>query len=363
MIHFWAPAETASADDVLAWDPDAEPGRYATGFGHSMLELCVRLARAGVDVSIGEQVPPSTELVVVFPKTVYQHGRLRSLLRAGRRAGGRFAVIRSDTPFSWRFPVRPVVEFMPNRLAVERPWQRWVPPLPQRGLVPRDADRCGRIRSVAFKGYAETLPAVLAGRGWADALADRGIEWLPDVDTEGDGAGQRWHDFAAVDAVLCVRALRTATNTARKPATRLINAWAAGCVPLAEPDRAYVELGSEGADVFFVETPLAALPVIDRLNGDPEDLARVEQLIAERGLEYGTAATLERWRFELVEAAMSPVARRKSLQTTRVLSGRAMVDIRGLLGPARRLVGLGRRCAAAWRRRVLRSGRTVGSAL
>ena len=183
-------------------------------------------------------MPRDTRLLVVFPKSVYQRGRLRAVLRAGQRAGGRFAVIRSDTPLSWALPVRPVVEFMPTQGAVTQPWQEWLPPLPQRGLQPRAAERCGRIRSLAFKGYPENVPAELTTPEWAAGLAARGVEWLLDVAADSDGAGQRWHDFSAVDAVLCVRASRATANVERKPATRLINAWVAGCVPLAERDPA-----------------------------------------------------------------------------------------------------------------------------
>ena len=355
MIHFWAPAGTASADDVLAWNPDLEPDRFATGFGHAMLELYTRLARGGLEVSLGHAVPAGTRLVVVFPKSVYQESRLRAVLGEGRRSGGRFAVVRSDTPLSWRFPVRPVVEFMPNRQAVRRPWQQWLPPLPQRGLVPRRAERRGRIRSVAFKGYVQNVPSELRTAEWADALGSRDIEWLADVATDADGAGQRWHDFASVDAVLCVRAGRSARNTERKPATRLINAWSAGSVPLAERDPAYVELGSEGSDVFFVDSPFEALPVIDRLNADSELLMRVERQIELRAAEFSLTKTLEHWRTALIDAATSPRARRSRVQVVRVTGARVGVDVRMLLRPARTSMAQLRARAARWKRGVLRA--------
>ena len=158
-------------------------------------------------------------------------------------------------------PVRPVVEFMPTQGAVTQPWQEWLPPLPQRGLQRRAAERCGRIRSLVFKGYPEKLPAELATPEWAAGLAARGVEWLLDAAADSDGDGQRWHDFSAVDAVLCVRASRASANVERKPATRLINAWVAGCVPLAERDPAYLELGTDATDVFFIDSPSEALGV------------------------------------------------------------------------------------------------------
>ncbi len=365
MIHFWVPSTTASPADVLAWDPDREPGRYASGVGHNLLELGVRLQRGGLDVSLGEEVPRGARLLVVFPKSVYQRGRLQAVLRAGQRAGGRFAVVRSDTPLSWGFPVRPVVEFMPTRGAVRHRWQQWLPPLPQRGLEPRLEDRFGRIRSVAFKGYPENVPSVLGTPEWAEALASRGVEWLLDAAADADGAGQRWHDFAAVDAVLCVRAERTTENIERKPATRLINAWAAGCVPLAEPDPGYVELGTDGSDVFFIDSPFGALSVIDRLNADGDLLARVERRIRERAATFAAASILDQWREALVEAASPAGASRRRFQATRTIRARATLAsgafLDPALAPARRAIAITRRRAALWRK-ALRvnafSGRT-----
>ncbi len=228
MIHFWVPATTATPAEIATWNPDLEPRRYATGVGHNLLELFVRLAREGLDVTVGEEAPARARLVVVFSKSVFQSPRLASALRAGRRSGGRFAVIRSDAPSAWRFPVRPVVEFMPIQAGVRRPWQRWLPPLTQRGLVPRGGDRFGRVRSIGFKGGGGTLPAALLGPGWEQAVAARGLEWLPDVAYEPEAPDQSWHDFAGVDAVLCMRASQTSFVVDRKPPTRLIKRMGRG---------------------------------------------------------------------------------------------------------------------------------------
>ena len=354
MIHFWVPAAAAAPEEVLAWDPDLEPTRYASGVGHNLLELGVRLARSGVEVSLGEEVPPGTALVVVFAKSIHQKSvpervRLRSVLDAGRNAGGRFAVVRSDAPASWTFPVRPVVEFMATRQAVQRSWQQWLPPLTQRGLVPRRRERYGQIRCLAFKGNHGTVPPVLRSAEWTDALAARGIEWRLDAPELKDRSDQSWHDFATVDAVLCTRVARSSDIVERKPATRLINAWVAGCVPLVDPEVSYLELGTDGSDAFFVDTPLDGLDVLDRLNGNRDLLRGVELRIGERASEYAATTTFQRWRDALLAAAEpTGEAGRRRVRSVRLVRARATVAAADRFDP--QLSWLGRAVAPARRR-------------
>jgi len=350
----------AVPDEVLSWDPDREPRRYANGVGHNLLELYSRLARGGLEVTAGEEIPAGTRLVVVFSKSVYRTPRLRALLRAAQRTGGRFAVIRSDAPLSWSFPVRPVVELMPTQAAVTRPWQRWLPPLPQRGLVPRRDERLGRIGSVAFKGALGTVPAELMAAEWTEELASRGIDWLLDAPADVDGEDQSWHDFADVDAVLCTRADRSGFVVERKPATRLINAWVAGCVPLADPEPGYLELGRGGRDAFFVVSAADTLATIDELNADAALLRQVEQRIRERAVEFAPEAVLERWHDMLVEAALSPDSDGLRRRSARMAGARASAAAAQLLEPvvrpSRRGIAVARVHALRWSRRAGLSG-------
>jgi Glycosyl transferases group 1 len=356
VIHFWVPAATADPADLREWDPDLEPRRYANGVGHNVLELYVRLARRGVEVTAGEEIPRRARLVVVFSKSVYRPPRLRALLREAQGADSGFAVIRSDAPLSWSFPVRPVVEFMPTQATVRRPWQQWLPPLLQRGLVRRRDDRRGRIRSVAFKGSAGNIHPVLESVEWVEGLASRGLEWRVDAPRLGDCSDQSWHDFETIDAVLCTRGARTPAIH-RKPPTRLINAWAAGCVPLADPDPSYLELATDGDDVFFVESPLAGLEVIDRLNADEQLLSRVERRIDDRAAEFSASAIVDQWRDALVGAAETAPGRRRA-RAARVAVARVTVTGSQLLDPvarpSRRGIAVARVRALRWKQRLWR---------
>jgi Glycosyl transferases group 1 len=303
-ISFWLRHERA-ADGIAGWDPDAEPGRFASGYGHNILELFVRLRRRGLPVSLETMPAAGAALVVIFLKSALVSRRqLRDAVAAAWGVRGRVAVIRSDAAPDERFPIRPLVEFVGSPTQVSQPWQRWLPPLPQRGMLPREPARRGSIRRLAFKGNPENVPRELLTARWAQALADRDIEWWLDVPGATDGSDQAWHDFSTVDAVLCVRhrdELR-ALGT-EKPPTRLINAWLAGSIPIATREPSYEALATDGRDAFFVDSIWDALDVIDRLNERPLELARAEEALARRATEFTRERILRMWTEELTRAA------------------------------------------------------------
>jgi hypothetical protein len=320
VIHFWL-HDPPPAAELAGWDPDLEPRRFASGVGHNVLELAKRLELLGVPVSVGRKVPGDARLLVLYlVDSLQTAAALRGALRAAQEARGRFAVIRSDAPSSWAFPVRPVREFAPTRTSIVKPWQRWVPPLPQRGLLPRRPERQGRIHCLTFKGNPENVPSELLSRAWSDSLASRGIRWWLDTPARTDGSDQCWHDFTEVDAALCMRHPLRARDAARKPATRLTNTWVAGCVPFAAREPGYLELGRDGRDVFFVDTPWQCLELLDDLNADAARLSAVEREIDRRGEEYALEKTAQRWREAIFEAVSAADRARVSARASRMLA-------------------------------------------
>ncbi len=318
-ISFWLRHERA-ADGITGWDPDVEPWRFASGYGHNVLELFVRLQRQGLPVSLETMPPPGAALLVVFLKSaLVSRPQLHDALAAAWRVRGRVAVIRSDAAPRERFPIRPLVEFVGSPTQVSRAWQRWLPPLPQRGVVPRETVRRGTIRRVAFKGNPENVPPELLTPRWAEALAKRGIEWWLDVPAATDGSDQAWHDFSGVDAVLCVRHPDELDLLgSEKPPTRLINAWLAGSIPIATREPSYDSLATNGRDVFFVDSIWDALDVIDRFNRQPLELAKAEEAVAARAAEYAQNRILRLWSDELRRAAA--LREPPFLRTRRVVS-------------------------------------------
>lgn len=341
LIHFWS--SEGLAREVAGWEPDRDPQRFATSVGHALLELYVRLRDSGSAVALGEKPARDAALTVVAAASVRKDpAGLRRALVAVARTGGRVALIRSDTPLSWRFPLAPTCELMPYEGLAVAANQRSLPPLPQRGLVPRRDGKLERIRTLALKCNPVTLPEELRDGRIGEALAADGVRLWLDVPATTDGSDQAWHDFGDVDAVLCARSEDVGSEwTSVKPPTKLINAWVAGCVSIARREPAYVELARDGEDVLFLDD-LTELPeTIRRLNEDPALLERLHEGARRRGREFATERVVAAWRKLLEEVAASPPSRRRAARA------RAAATATAALG-ARRHVAL------AFDQRVLR---------
>lgn len=342
--HFMVTDDVAR--DAAEWDPDQEPQRFASGIGHNVLELYARLRKRGLPVTAGATIPPDSTLVIYFQHAFARFAELPVALRA---APFHTAVIRSDAPLWW-WPLLPAdLVVVPNEAPVWRerlgPVARHLPALSQRGMVPRDPSRVG-VRTVTFKGNPESVPGYVREPGFRAALEQRGIELLIDTPVSTDGGEQRWHDFQESDVVLCLRGAAVDDPLTNKPATRLINAWCAGTIPLVGPEPAYLELVRDGVDGFVVSGSQDILRVMDRLAADEGLAQSVYAACRARGGEFRAEVLLDRW-VSTLGGASGPrrgwmaVAARRGL----VLGRAAEVVSRAVLRRARYRLGrlLGRR--------------------
>lgn len=316
-VHFWVPEGTLD-ESFTAWHPDREPERYPSGVGHALLELYKRLEARGRDVSIGPVPPPGVERILLHLESVWSWSsrgpndeRLAQVLKVIRRAGT-VTAIRGDIPFEISLDLPHVVEVMPNRASISRINQTWVPLLPQRGLVPRDSSRRGTVRSVGLLAYEINVPAEYRCAEWTAALAACGMELVERVY---DAVGPRapaWHDLSNIDVVLCVRHDALGSGFLRKPATKLINAWAAGAIPIiGAKEPGLVELARPDIDSIAVEEPRDVVGALHRLR----DSAFVQALEAggrERAAAFTVDAVLDQWE-ALLDRPRSATA---SLRTT-----------------------------------------------
>lgn len=295
--HFYVADDVALA--VADWDPDEQTQRFASGLGHNLLELYARLRARGLPVTIGASIPADSALVVYFQHAWDRIGELRLALQA---APFHTAVIRSDAPLWWENLLPADLVIVPNNAPVwrDRVGQAAVhlPALPQRGMIGRDPSRVG-VGTLAVKGNPESVPCFVREPGFLAALEERGIELLLDTPQRTDGGDQRWHDFRDVDAVLCLRGAAADDPLTNKPATRLVNAWCAGAIPLVAPEPAYLELVRDGEDGFVVERAPDILRVLDRLAADHEPTQRVYAACLARAQEFETEGLLDRWVAEL----------------------------------------------------------------
>lgn len=167
---------------------------------------------------------------------------------------------------------------------------------PQPGLVARDPERGERIERVGFLGFGVNLESVFQSPGFRHALSALGVELVQRL------AGG-WHDYSDLDLVLAVRGLPK-NFLITKPASKLVNAWKAGCPALLGSEPAYRAIGTPGVDYFEVDTPDEVIDTIRRLQADSELYHLVREQGRTRITEHDVEAVTRQW----LELLNGPVA-------------------------------------------------------
>ena len=256
-------------------------------------------------------------------------GASSALLRQIARANA-VVSIRGDIPgeFGLRWPG--VLHVQPSVAVARSPGDVWLPLLPQRGLAPRRQERFGCIRTVGVFAYASNVPTWVHSDSFRAALAALGIETRLRL-LEPGGADPRWHDYSDVDAVLCVRTDPLGTGHLRKPATKLVNAWVAGCVPLVSAEPAYLELGRPGDDCLVVSDADSVVAALRRLTTEAGRVAVMEGHVSLRAQEFARERVLQRWVDVLFDPAVPTLTRTQSASAhmRAVLGAAASVRARG----------------------------------
>lgn len=323
-ILFWTHEDLPPT--VLDWNPDEEPALFADGFGHNVLELYARMKRAGCDVHVGRRVPRGARVVVFLPSLLERRAQLSLMRELVPHRRVRLLSIRSDFLSSYRLPVRASLEVMPNRSSLTEFSQTWIPPLPQRGLVRRGRDRGENLVRVTYKGYPENLPVPMRTPDWTRRLLDLGFDWDPDVRDEATGHN-RWHDFSQADVALCLRGDGVTVGLLRKPATKLINAWCAGAIPLVGREPSYLELAKHREDAMVVESAEEVISTLAELRSDPALVRRLQQGGAIRAAEFSVDAILASWTQALTGPLPSvPVLTPAGVAATGRVTARFLLD-------------------------------------
>lgn len=302
-VHFWIPDE--APEDLEAWEPDLEPERYGDGLGHNVLELYVRLLTRGYDVTLGPRLRSRTRTVVFLPSLLERRAQLALLRQLYRQRHADILVIRSDFLVSYTLPAPVATQVMPNFASCVMANQVWLPPLPQRGLVPRDEARGSEVTTLGYMGYSHNLPASMRSAEWKTAIASTGGLWRPTLESSVGEALPRWHDFQQVDCVVCLRSDHPQIGLIRKPATKLINAWCAGAVPLIGREPGYLELANPGEDALVVSDSQDVLQAFARLRSDPQLASRLLAGAQRRAKEFELERILALWADQLVRAPLT----------------------------------------------------------
>ncbi len=275
--HFYLDSDFDCAG-VFDWDPDTDPTRFASGLGHNFLELFIRLRDQGHSVSIGAKVPSRSTVVVIFPgREVWKFRRHLTLCWAARHH--RCVVIRSDLDLRYGRIIAHALQIVANPAITKggRQGERiYLPPLPQRGLRPREKHAPRSSLILTYKGNPLNVPEYLTQKWFLVAMTTINVELQLDVPLLTDGSDQTWHDFSDADLALLDRRDGTLATTSHKPPTKLLNAWSADVIPIYTPEPAYVCLSDPGHDSLQFESPQELLAILHRLTNEPElvDLLR-----------------------------------------------------------------------------------------
>ena len=288
-IYFWTPLSVPDGLDV--WHPDNEPFLFADGRGHAFYELYARMRLAGLAVSIGRNVPDDADVVIVFAKDLSMRNSLSFVVSAAHVP---CLLIESDWPPSFMIPVDAAVIVRSNTNSVTSSTEIAIPLLPQRGLIPRGTDRRGFVRTVGYKGDPNQAPSFLRTQHFTEKLDQMGLTFnYADL---GD-ARARWHDFSDTDVVLCMRSVELPTS--HKPPTKLINAWAAHCIPLTGPEPAYLELVTDRQTGLIVRDEATVVNALRELQASPALRRTLEDGIAQKARKFNRDQILGEW----IEAA------------------------------------------------------------
>ncbi|MBE9065999.1 glycosyltransferase family 1 protein [Leptolyngbya cf. ectocarpi LEGE 11479] len=187
--------------------------------------------------------------------------------------------------------------------------RHFMPHWPQPGLLPRLPERQDRLENIAFLGHRDNLAADLLTPHWQAQLQQRGLRWIPVVNTNPWNSAQsidtRWNDYQQIDAIVAVRRFSLSCPGYRsKPATKLYNAWLAGVPAILGRELAYRAEGRVGVDYLEANSMDELLSCLDLLR---QDVARRRHIVQQgrcQAAHYTPAAITQRWQQFLCEVAI-----------------------------------------------------------
>lgn len=162
----------------------------------------------------------------------------------------------------------------------------FVPNWPQPGLLARLPERGTRVERVGYVGRERNLAPEFRSAAFRRELAQLGFTLVVRED--------RWGDFRDLDAILAVRRASPA-KLRTKPASKLINAWFAGCPALLGPEPAFEARRLSPLDYLAVATPREAIAALRRLRDEPGLHAAMVENGRRRAREFDVESTLARW--------------------------------------------------------------------
>jgi hypothetical protein len=173
----------------------------------------------------------------------------------------------------------------------------YVPHWPQPGLLPRDPARGDRVETLTYLGKEANLASGFRSDAFRAALARLGVRLVIHE--------REWWDYRETDVVLAVRD-GSPMYLSIKPASKLVNAWMAGCPAVLSDEAGYRELRRGPLDYFAAATPADVLLALTALRDD----SQLFRKMVDNGMRRADAHSVERVADRWEEVLAGPVAER-----------------------------------------------------
>jgi hypothetical protein len=260
-----AEAAAAEAPDVDAMPERIRPPVDAVWIAQSYM----RLRKRGHDVRLTDKFVPEEVCVAL------------AALKGSNRPYRSFAV-----SVQCHLLVARICEFniVQNQLLLQRPNQALLPHWPQPGLIPRDVSRGTRLEHIGYFGD-ESLMSDFNSAAFRSELKKLGMTLV---------THQQWNDYSNTDVVLAVRNVPQ-SYLAYKPASKLYNAWAAGCPALLGQEPAFAAHRRSNLDYIEVGNPAEALVALARLKAEPELFQNMVDNGIRRSCDFSVDAVARCW--------------------------------------------------------------------
>ncbi|MEQ2027509.1 glycosyltransferase [Xenorhabdus szentirmaii] len=119
----------------------------------------------------------------------------------------------------------------------------------------------------------------------------RGIKFI--------NSNKNWNDYTDIDIAISFRK-NNDLDLIRKPASKLINAWNAGCPLICDDEPSMRAIRLSELDYLIAKSPNQFINVVDKLKSNPVLYAEMVSNGKKRFEDYSREATTKKW-FSLVE--------------------------------------------------------------
>ncbi|PHM49209.1 glycosyltransferase [Xenorhabdus miraniensis] len=178
-----------------------------------------------------------------------------------------------------------------NYIIVQNPLQAqngkiFIPHWPQPGLKPRAKNK-HEIKNIGFFGHKNALPDFFSDENMKIELKKRGVNFITPY--------KDWCNYADMDIVISFRKNDGSLDLLRKPASKLINAWNAGCPLICDDEPSMRAIRLNELDYLIAKTPEQFIEAVDSLINQPDLYLSMVLNGKNRFEEYNRQATVNKW--------------------------------------------------------------------